>query len=81
MRNLRINTKAQSILEYVIIFTVIIGAVIAGTVFIKKSLTGGGATVTEGSLFGKTGKVIEDFTGELGKLGQPKAPVVPEKVE
>ena len=78
MINSRLNPKAQSILEYVIILTVILAAVILGTVAIKKSLIG---TATKGeevpeasSLFGKTGKVISDYTGELKKIGQPKTP-------
>jgi len=69
MRNLKINPKAQSILEYVIILTVIIGAVILGAVVIKNKLIGQGAptgeSVSGDSLFGKSGKVITDFTGKV----------------
>ena len=69
MKDLKINYKAQSILEYVIVLTAIVAALLFGIKHIRKSLIGteDGAAVstTETSLFGTAGDMITDWTGEL----------------
>jgi hypothetical protein len=76
MKDFRFNKKAQSILEYVIILTVILAAILLGTKYIKNSLLGKDVTdssqVSDTSLFGQAGGVITDHTSELANIGQPK---------
>lgn len=62
--------RGQSILEYVIVLTAIVAAILFGVKYVKLSLIGTetGTTaddVTETSLFGTAGNMITDWTGEL----------------
>lgn len=69
MKDLKINHKGQSVLEYVIVLTAIVAAILFGVKYIKKSLIGTetGTEVDSGetSVFGTAGDMITDWTGEL----------------
>lgn len=69
MKDLKVNHKGQSVLEYVIVLTAIVAAILFGAKYIRKSLIGteAGTTVDESvdSVFGTAGNMITDWTGEL----------------
>ena len=63
MRISLLRKKGQSTLEYVIILTAIVAAVIAGAVVVKTKLQG------DGGLYNKAADNITDFTGKLPGAG------------
>jgi len=73
MKIFRSDRKAQSILEYVVILTVILAAVILGSQYIKNSLLGKDVdkpeNVSDTSLFGQAGGVISDHTNAIASIG------------
>jgi uncharacterized protein (UPF0333 family) len=67
------KNKGQSTLEYIVVFTVIVAAVIIGAA----AMAGNQQTSGIGNLFGKASQTIRQSSNQVGQI-VPKIPKAPE---